>query len=292
MIPASAPRDSRLIDAGGIRLACTEHGSGPTIVWLHGSGPGASGMANFAANLPAFDDFRNIVFDLPRFGGSDKPDIEEPLIPYAAERVAAALNTLGVDSAHIVGNSFGGGVAMELAATHSDRIRALVLMAPGGTQPASTESWPDGLQRMLAYLATPSPRREDLAHVLTAMVYDPTILPEQLIDDRYQASLQAHPEVTLPPRFGSVEHHLDRVTAPTLLLWWQNDRFVPVEWGLQLLARLPDAEMRIVPRCGHWLQVEYREYFNETTRAWFTKAETGRRPADASASIVGNAVHA
>ena len=116
-------------------MSLTDVGDGHALVWLHGSGPGASGLANFQGNLGGFRDFRNLVFDHPRYGASDRPTIDGALIPYSGAHVLAALDGLGVADFSVVGNSFGGGVAAWLAATAPDRVRAVVLMAPAGLQP-------------------------------------------------------------------------------------------------------------------------------------------------------------
>jgi 4,5:9,10-diseco-3-hydroxy-5,9,17-trioxoandrosta-1(10),2-diene-4-oate hydrolase len=102
------------VNVGDSRLAYTETGTGTPVIWLHGSGPGATGMSNFGGNMPAFQDYRNIVVDLPGWGRSPR-DIQEPLIFHAAEMVMGAMTALGIRKAHLVGNSYGGGVAMPIA---------------------------------------------------------------------------------------------------------------------------------------------------------------------------------
>src|SRR6266540_985630 len=105
-----------LVPAGPIRLHVTELGEGRPLVWLHGSGPGSTSVGTFADHLPAFAHRRNLLIDLPRFGRSDRPDVEGPMIHYAAARLADVLDTLGVRRADFVGNSYGGGVSIRLAA--------------------------------------------------------------------------------------------------------------------------------------------------------------------------------
>jgi pimeloyl-ACP methyl ester carboxylesterase len=254
--------EGALVPAGDIELFCVERGSGQHVVWLHGSGPGASGMSNFGANLGAFEGFRNLVFDFPRFGRSDKPEIDEPLTFHAADRIYAALQTLGVERAHFVGNSFGGGVAMRLAVEHPDLVDRLVLMAPGGAMPDELKEWPVGLKTLLDYMALPEPSRGRLAAFIRIMLADQAFFTDELLDSRFEASLKAHPEVRTPPNYGDMKPDLHRIQSPTLILWGREDRTVPPDWAPILLNAIPDAELRVLPNCGHWVMYEKRDRFN------------------------------
>jgi 4,5:9,10-diseco-3-hydroxy-5,9,17-trioxoandrosta-1(10),2-diene-4-oate hydrolase len=252
----------RRVRAGDIELFCVQTGSGPSVVWLHGSGPGAGGISNFGANLEAFEDFCNFVFDLPRFGRSDKPEIAEPLLFHSADRIYAALQTLGVERAHFVGNSFGGGVAMRLAVEHPDMVDRLVLMAPGGAMPDKLGEWPVGLKTLLDYMALPEPSRDRLRAFIEIMLADQAFFTEELLEARFQASLQAHPEVRTPPNYGDLKPDLHRIQSPTLIVWGREDRTVPPDWAPVLLHGIPDAELRVLPHCGHWVMYEKRDRFN------------------------------
>ena len=89
------------LDVGDLELAYTESGTGTPVVWLHGSGPGATGMSNFGANLPAFEDFRNIVVDLPGWGRSPRPAMDEPLIESTAVAEAPSAESIELEPAPI-----------------------------------------------------------------------------------------------------------------------------------------------------------------------------------------------
>ncbi|WP_069861527.1 alpha/beta fold hydrolase [Streptomyces malaysiensis] len=254
------------LDVGDTGLAYTEFGAGSPVVWLHGSGPGATGMSNFGANLAAFEDYRNIVVDLPGWGGSPRPAMDEPLIFHAAERVCRALTALGIDRAHLVGNSYGGGVAMRIAMRHPDRVDRLVLMAPGGVLPQDAAPWPVGLEHLFAYMAAENPSREAMARFVRLMVYDETLATEALIDERYESSLKAHPELPIPPNFGDLTPDLALIDAPTLLVWGREDQTVPLSWAPTILQGIPNAELRVLPRCRHWVQYERAPEFNHIVR--------------------------
>ncbi|WP_335979165.1 MULTISPECIES: alpha/beta fold hydrolase [Streptomycetaceae] len=250
------------VDLGDVRLAYTDVGSGPAIVWLHGSGPGATGMSNFGGNLPAFADHRNIVVDLPGWGDSTRPRTDEPLIFHAADRVSRALTALGIERAHLVGNSYGGAVAMRMAMRHPERVDRVVLMAPGGVLPKDAPPWPAGLERLFAYMADPRPSREAMAEFVRMMVFDEKLATASLIDERYAASRKAHPELPIPPDFGDLTPDLGLVLAPTLLIWGREDQTVPLAWAATILDGIPDAELRVLPHCRHWVQYERAPEFN------------------------------
>ncbi len=253
------------VNVGDSRLAYTETGTGTPVIWLHGSGPGATGMSNFGGNMPAFQDYRNILIDLPGWGGSPR-DTQEPLIFHAAEVVTGAMRALGINKAHLVGNSYGGGVAMRIAVTDPDRVDRLVLMAPGGVLPAGVPSWPVGLQHLFDYMAAPKPSREAMAAFVRHMVYDTSLATDALIDERYNASLAVHPELPVPPNFGDITPDLPSIKAPTLLVWGRDDQTVPLTWALRILNGIPDAELRVLPNCRHWVQYEKALEFNRIVR--------------------------
>jgi 4,5:9,10-diseco-3-hydroxy-5,9,17-trioxoandrosta-1(10),2-diene-4-oate hydrolase len=259
------PPGGRRVPAGDIALHVTEVGSGPALVWLHGAGPGATGMSNFRRNLAAFAGYRSLVFDLPRFGRSDKPVLSEPFAPYAAARLAAALDELGVARASIVGNSMGGAVAMKLAADRPDLVDRLVLMAPVGTTP---DDWsggiPEGLMAIVEWMRQ-GPSRELVERFARLQVHDPAVLTGELIQERLEAASDPAVVATNPetnPAPGDLKPDLARIEAPALLLWGREDRFIPLEWALTALRGIPDAELRVIPRCGHWVQYERPELFN------------------------------
>jgi pimeloyl-ACP methyl ester carboxylesterase len=254
------------LDVGDAELAYTEFGTGQPVVWLHGSGPGATGMSNFGGNLPAFKDYRNIVVDLPGWGASPRPATNEPMLYHAAERVFRAMTALGIEQAHVVGNSYGGGVAMRMAVRHPGRVGRLVLMAPGGVLPKDAPPWPIGLEHLFAYMASEKPAREAMAAFVRLMVYDESLATDDLIDERYASSLQAHPELAIPPNFGDMTPDLGRIGAPTLLLWGREDQTVPLTWAPAILHGIPNAELRVLPNCRHWVQYERAGEFNHIVR--------------------------
>lgn len=254
----------RKVDAGDIELSVTDVGRGHPLVWLHGSGPGASGLSNFRHNLPEFSDFRSLVFDHPRYGDSDRPHIEGPLIPHSGSRILVALDTLGIDRFALVGNSFGGGTAAWIAATVPERVTAAVLMAPGGLQPPGITrgELPEGLQLIFKAMRDGIDRELMLKFVDTMLV-DKSLATPELVEIRLEAAIRNNPEWEGIPDIGDLTDIVGNITAPTQLLWGKDDKFVPASWSVHWLDRIADAELHVLPHCGHWLQYELQTQFNE-----------------------------
>ena len=165
---------------------------------LHGGGPGASGVSNYSRNIDALaEHFRVIVPDMPGYGRSVKGVDQDDPFGYLADMIRGLLDELGVDTAHLIGNSYGGAAALRLALDTPHRVGKLVLMGPGGI--GTTRGVPTaGLKSLLSYYGGDGPSREKLeTFIRTYLVYDGASVPDDLIDLRYQASID--PEVVANP---------------------------------------------------------------------------------------------
>jgi 4,5:9,10-diseco-3-hydroxy-5,9,17-trioxoandrosta-1(10),2-diene-4-oate hydrolase len=264
----------------GLRLHYHELGEGPeTVVFLHGGGPGASAWSNFGANLPVFgDQYRTIAVDQPGFGRSDKPAEHGQYFTHSADALAGLFDELGIERAHLVGNSLGGGTAVRFALNHGDRAGRLVLMAPGGLglnvfAPDPTE----GVKRLGAFGAGPS--REKLASFLRTLVYDPALVTDELVEERFAAasdpeSLRAMAAMgasfSRPDTFeeGMLWREAYRLRQRVLLIWGREDRVNPLDGALVALKLIPRAQLHVFGRCGHWAQLEQFDEFNRLSLAF------------------------
>lgn len=257
----------------GLKLHYHDAGSGDAVVLLHGGGPGASAWSNFGRNIPVFaDDFRVIAPDQPGFGQSDKPTDHPQYFTHSADALVGLLDHLGIARAHLIGNSLGGGTAVRFALRYPDRAGRLVLMAPGGLglnvfAPDPTE----GVARLARFGGAPS--RDNLAAFLRTLVYDRSLITDELVDERYAAA--GTPEslaamVALGASFTRPDDYEDgmlwrsayRLRQRVLLIWGREDRVNPLDGALLALKLIPRAQLHVFGRCGHWAQVERFDEFN------------------------------
>ncbi|OBK60420.1 2-hydroxy-6-ketonona-2,4-dienedioic acid hydrolase [Mycobacterium gordonae] len=252
-----------------------ETGTGMPVVLLHGGGPGASGVTNYARNIDALARrFRVIVPDMPGYGRSTKTLDQSDPFGSLADSIRGLLDQLGVEAAHLVGNSYGGAAALRLALDTPDRVAKLVLMGPGGI--GTTRALPTaGLKSLLSYYGGDGPSREKLANFIrTYLVYESDSVPDALIDLRYEASIDPEVVASRPLRRPSGlrtlwrmdltrDARLRHLQTPTLVLWGRDDKVNRPAGGPMLLNMMPNAELVMTSHTGHWLQWERAELFND-----------------------------
>ncbi len=269
---------SRKVDVGGFELHYHLAGpeGAPAVVMLHGGGPGASAWSNFGRNLPVFARrFRVIAVDQPGFGHSDKPEIEGQFFTFSADALLRLLDELGIEQAHLVGNSLGGGTAVRFALRHGRRAGRLALMAPGGLSLGVFSPDPtEGIKKLYAFAAPPGPSKEKLAEFLRTLVFDPSLVTDDLVEERFRVaadpeSLRAMASMgrsfTRPETFeaGMLWREAYQIRQRTLLVWGREDRVNPLDGALVALKLIPRAELHVFSRCGHWAQLERFDAFNQ-----------------------------
>lgn len=250
-------------------------GDGPTVVMLHGGGPGASGVSNYSRNIDALaQSHRVIVPDMPGYGRSTKHVDHSDPFGFLADMIRGLLDEMGIATAHLIGNSYGGAAALRLALDTPHRAGRLVLMGPGGI--GTTRGLPTaGLKSLLSYYGGEGPSREKLAaFIRTYLVYDGTAVPDELIDLRYQASVDpevvADPPLQRPKGLRTLvrmdltrDKRLKHLPNPTLVLWGRDDKVNRPSGGPLLLNLMPNAELVMTSHTGHWMQLERADLFNQ-----------------------------
>ncbi|HEX7322558.1 MAG TPA: alpha/beta fold hydrolase [Mycobacterium sp.] len=259
-------------EAGVLRYH--EAGEGPPLVMLHGSGPGVTGWRNFHGVLPAFaKHFRCLILEFPGFGVSDDFGGHPMVTAFGA--VGTFVDALGLDAVSIVGNSMGGGVGINYAIHSPEKVRKLVTIGGIGTNLLSPGP-PEGIRLLQEF--TDNPTRDGLIRWLHSMVYDPAVVTEQLIEERW--ALATDPETLAGARrmYGKAAFTammtmmkaskgplpwamMHRVQAPTLVTWGRDDRVSPLDMGLIPMRTIPNAEFHVFPNCGHWTMIEAKDAF-------------------------------
>jgi len=277
------PAISRTIQAAGREIFVTELGEGPPLLMLHGGGPGATGTSNFSRNIPTLADrFHVIAPDMPGYGRSSKGLDRKDPFGEVARAMLGLLDALGVEKAHVLGNSLGGSCALRLALEAPERADRLVLLGPGGID-TSRRPPTEGLLHLLDYYSGEGPTREKFEQFLRKdLVFDGTALPDTLIATRYEASIDpevvANPPLVRPKDLSdaraldlTLDPRLSGLETPTLVLWGVEDRVNPASGGRSLQDRMPNCDLYLFSRTGHWVQWERAAQFNAATIAFLSQ---------------------
>jgi len=277
-------RTERTIRVGRRDIFVTEAGSGTPVVLLHGGGAGATGASNYSRNIDVLaEHFHVIVPDMPGYGQSTKEIDHEDPFGDLASAIRGLLDELGIDRAHLVGNSYGGAAALRLAMDRPDKVDRLILIGPGGV--GTTRGLPTkGLNSLLSYYGGEGPTKEKLeSFIRDFLVYDGSAVPDDLVELRYQASIQ--PEVVANPPLRrpsgpkalrtllrmdfTRDRRLARVQAPTLVIWGADDKVNRPSGGRMLAETMPDCDLYLAAKTGHWVQWERPELFNALALEFF-----------------------
>lgn len=271
------PEVGQSVLAHGIATNVHVDGDGPPVLLLHGSGPGVSAWANWRLTIPELaQQFRVVAPDLVGFGFTDRPEHVAYDLPTWTAHAVGVLDALGIERAHVVGNSFGGSVALSLAIHHPERVDRLVLMGSVGVPFAITP----GLDAVWGY--EPSvPAMEDLLHLFA---FDRSMVGEDLARLRYEATIrpgvqEAYRRMFPAPRQAALDamtHPVEAIAgigAPTLVVHGRDDRVIPLQNAFDLLGLIDDAQLHVFGRCGHWTQIEHAQEFTALVRGFLAGAE-------------------
>ncbi|MBW0236234.1 alpha/beta fold hydrolase [Pseudomonas sp. D1HM] len=249
----------------GLRLHFLDEGSGPVVLWLHGSGPGASGFSNFKGNYPQFaaSGFRNLVVDLPGFGRSDKPEDAQYNLDFFVSAMSGFLKAVGVKRATLLGNSLGGAIALGMALAEPECVEKLILMAPGGVEDRETYFKMIGIQRMVELYNAGPLGIEHMRRIMSLQLFDSSQLDDKLLAERVAVAVLQPRNLFTTMMVPNMTERLEELRAPILGFWGTDDNFNPASGALKVLTHAPNARFIMLNRCGHWVQVEHRELFNK-----------------------------
>jgi pimeloyl-ACP methyl ester carboxylesterase len=256
------------IEAGGHRTHYHEAGSGETVVFIHGSGPGVTAWANWRNALPVFSErFHVLAPDVLGFGFSARPEGVTYGKDMWVDHLIAFLKAKGVTRCHLVGNSLGGALSLALAAREPQMVDRIVLMGAAGVSFTVTA----GLEAVWGYEPSMESMRELIAD---HFAYDRSLATDDLVRLRFEASRQPgfHESYsTMFPR--PYQRHLDAlataddkiaaIVSPTLLIHGREDKVVPLTASLRMFELLPNADLHVFGHCGHWTMIERRDDFND-----------------------------
>ncbi|QSE89328.1 alpha/beta fold hydrolase [Rhodococcus pseudokoreensis] len=267
-----------------------EAGDGPPLLLLHGSGPGVTGWRNFRGNLGVFaEHFRTFILEFPGFGVSD--DFGGHPMLTAGDAVLRFLDGLGLDEVAVLGNSMGGIVGTQFAIAHPERVAKLITIGGIGRNLFSPGPG-EGINLLMEF--TDDPTRERLIAWLHSMVFDPAMVTEELIEERWtqatdpetlasarkmysKAAFEAGAKAALESDATPYWAQLHKVTAPTLLTWGRDDRVSPLDMAIIPMRSIPRAELHVFPNCGHWAMIEQKTAFESAVLAFLLRKDGSGR---------------
>jgi pimeloyl-ACP methyl ester carboxylesterase len=271
---SSRPEIGGTAVAHGIATNYLAEGDGPPVMLLHGSGPGVTAYANWRLTIPALAArLRVVAPDLVGFGYTERPaDVTYDMDTWVSQAVGL-LDALGIEKAHLVGNSFGGALALSLASRHPERVDRLVLMGSVGVPFPIT----DGLDRVWGY----EPSTELMRELLDLFAYNKELVNDDLAKVRYEASIQPGFQESFAAMFPAPRQRwVDAMVTPddqiaalphrTLVVHGRDDRIIPLDNALHLLRTVPDVRLHVFGRCGHWTQIEHADAFNRLVLDFLT----------------------
>ncbi|HVH67496.1 MAG TPA: alpha/beta fold hydrolase [Gemmatimonadales bacterium] len=257
--PAGTPFVAHELVVEGTRLRYIDTGRGTPVVLLHGLGASMYAWRKNIADI-AGAGFRVIAFDNRGFGFSDQPSTGYYNAAYA-RLLVALLDSLRLPDAVLVGHSMGGAIAAEVAIEYPQRVRGLVLIASAGLGAREpllfrVARWP-----VIGSVAAGLRGRGFTARLLKSTYADPGKVTESDVDqyyapvarDGYGAALRG---VLRQFRFDALRGRLDHIACPTLVLWGEADRWLPLAFGRALAAGIPRSGLVVVPQAGHSVQEE------------------------------------
>jgi 2-hydroxymuconate-semialdehyde hydrolase len=260
-------------------------GNDEAILFIHGSGPGATAWSNWQQALPFFSEkgFDCIAPDLIGFGMSEHPSSPpngiRSWMRVWVDQIKHLLDSLEIKRTHLVGNSLGGAIALHLVSEAPERFDRVVLMGPAGAPFQLTAE----LDRIWGFYEDPS--KEAMAQIIRWFAYDESFIAEQLENIskmRFEAAMNREVrhsyEAMFPePRQKIVDDlvlpsaTLHRIQQQVLLVHGLNDPIVPVDTSYYLAQHLPQVKMMIYGQCSHWTQVEYRDSFHNLLLNFFNR---------------------
>ncbi|CAM3974065.1 2-hydroxy-6-oxononadienedioate/2-hydroxy-6-oxononatrienedioate hydrolase [compost metagenome] len=259
----------------GLQLHYQDVGTGEAVVFIHGSGPGASGHSNFKQNYPAFAaaGYRVIVPDLPGYGASSKPQTVYSL-DFFVSALGGLLDALDIQRCVLIGNSLGGAIAIKLALDQPQRVSRLVLMAPGGLMDKEQYYLQmEGIQKMGAAFANGELNdAAGMRRLLSLQLFDPALISDETVAERVAVVGQQPTCVLSSMQVPNLASRLPALQCPILGFWGMNDKFCPASGAQTLLAACSRIRFVLLSECGHWVMVEHRELFNRECLAFLAEA--------------------
>lgn len=271
--------NERVLRVNGKDIFVADTGTGPPVVLLHGGGPGASGVSNYSRNIePLAQHFRVLVPDMPGYGRSAKGVDGSDPFGYLADHIRGMLDVLGIDRAHLVGNSYGGACALRLALDTPHRVDKLVLMGPGGV--GTTRGLPRPASKACSAITAATGRAWTSCARSFTRISSTTAMPCRTRSSKPGTSPRSTPRSspTRPCNARRVRARCGGWTSPGPTASQagdadagdvgRDDKVNKPRGAAMLGRRMPNADVLLTANTGHWVQWERADFFNAVTTAF------------------------
>jgi 2-hydroxymuconate-semialdehyde hydrolase len=272
------PEIGRSIVAAGIRTNYHDQGRGAPLLMIHGSGPGVSAWANWRLCIPELAKARRVIApDMVGFGFTDRPTGQRYSMDNWVAQAVGVLDALDIAQADVVGNSFGGALALALAIRHPQRVRRLVLMGSVGVPFDITA----GLDAVWGY----QPSFQTMRSLMDVFAWNRKLATDELAQLRYEASIRPGFQESFSAMFPAPRQRwVDAMCSPeaairalpheTLVLHGREDQVIPLANSLTLAQWIPNSQLHVFGHCGHWTQIEHAGRFNRLVADFLAEADT------------------
>jgi len=264
------------VDARGVPTRSLQAGSGEPVIFLHGT---SGHLEAFTRNLGAHAErYACHAIDMLGHGYTGKPDYPYE-IPRYRDHLLAYMDAVGIESAHIVGESLGGWVGARTAIDGPDRVASLQLLCAGGTvanpqvmerirtstrEAVSRDDVELTRARLRLLMADPVDATEELVAVRHAIYHQPDFV-ENIDNLLCLQNMEVRLRNVLRPE------HLAQITVPTLVVWGRNNPFGEVPEANAMHEAIAGSELVLFDECGHWPQHEQAARYNELSLDFLAK---------------------
>lgn len=267
------------IDAGGIETNYhrLNQSAKSTVMLIHGSGPGVTAWANWRLTMPALaEQFQVVAPDMVGFGYTQRPAAIDYSIDTWVRHAIDFLDALKLDRVHLIGNSFGGGLALALAIRHPERVSRLVLMGAVGV---SFELTP-GLDAVWGY----TPSVQNMRKLLDIFAFDRTLVNDELAELRFKASIRPGVQESYAAMFpaprqrwvdamAQVDADIAAINHEVMVVHGRDDQVIPLANAHRFAQLIERSQLHVFGRCGHWTQIEHASRFNRLVCDFLAEAE-------------------
>ena len=260
------PEIGNMIHAAGRMTNYHDQGQGEPVVLLHGSGPGVSAWANWRLNLPVLAQQRRVIApDMAGFGFTERLNNELYSVSHWVAHLAGLLDSLGLEQVDLVGNSFGGSLALHFSLAYPQRVRRLVLMgAVSLTFPITP-----GLDAVWGY----QPSIENMRRLLDIFAYNRDLVTDELAELRHAAATRPGVQEAFAAMFPAPRQRwvdelacntetLSALDKQTLIIHGRDDHVIPLSVSIDLHKLINTSQLHVFGQCGHWVQIEHADRFN------------------------------